>query len=619
MRKLIILPIVLGVAALVSCEKSKEAPKEPFVIRVGTELTKTSIGPKDDGTGKYPTYWSVGDVISINGLVSQALNAEDIEESSATFTFDSKPADASVYNVVYPGSTNAAKVTLNGEAPLIGHTDDLGVGVSLRNCAAIVRFPIKGSVTLTSMDIATPGGEKISGTFSLGLDGGGAFDGSMTPDGGAGSTLSYSFGSGLELDPEMAQAILFPVPQGTYSKGLRAVLHASNGTVMTLSFFTSGATLSASSMAAFPNISYQAGKEILFTSTDPLSGTVIDMEAGGGADGMDAENATKSTSITVGTYNIWAPSARYNYMNPESASYDETVSQQRSWANSYEAVADMINWLDCDIIGIQEVTKMVYQTTLTSGNADYDGNVHTLNSLLPNYNWVIYNASNTTYDNMTKNTTANGLGSTDAILYKPSVFTLVSKGRAWLTGTRNVAPGDSDTWDRIGTNRPATWAKFTHKASGKQFVFITTHLDLSNAGEEDDPAMPQRRNITELLDWFAPKYAPEGLPSIITGDMNVDSGDTAGNYVLLVSDRWKDVYDIVNAAGELSYFEKRQKGTMNANKNETGGLSTWRPDHILCYGFTPSYYKVGREKFATNDGTMHWPSDHLPVKVILNF
>ena len=57
---------------------------------------------------------------------------------------------------------------------------------------------------------------------------------------------------------------------------------------------------------------------------------------------------------------------------------------------------------------------------------------------------------------------------------------------------------------------------------------------------------------------------------------------------------------------------------MNADKRESG-IGTWRPDHILTEGFSLSYYKVGREKFATKDGTMHYPSDHLPIKVILNF
>ena len=598
---------------LLSCDK--EQKKQAFRLNAGVEevAVKTVLGSKE--SGKYPVLWSEGDVISINGLVSKPLTAEEAGAASATFTFDEKPADAGVYNVVYPGSNTSGRVLFPasqsyvedsfspGAAPLIGQTDNLDAPVTMRSCAAAIRFSLKGNVNLTSMEVSTPAGEKISGIFDMNL----------SPQDGASAKMNYSFGSGLELS-ETANTVVFTVPAGSYQKGIRAVLKANGGSSMTLSFFTSGATVEAK-VCAFPAISFQAGKEIIFTETDPMGGEEIDIEETAGAEGMNADDAALATAISVGSYNIWAPSARKSVMDG-----DDTVPEQRSWANSYTAVADMINLLDCDVIGLQEVTKMVYQTTLTSGNEDYDGYVHTLNSLLPSYSWVIFNANNTTYDNLTNNTTANGLGNTDAILYKSSVLTLNDKGRAWLNGTKTAHPesGTGGNWDGLGTNRPATWARFTHKASGKQFVFITTHLDLPNAGEESDPAFPQRRNVQELITWFAPTYAGE-LPSVITGDMNVDAGDTAGNYDLLISGQWKDAYDIMKEWGSLSYTDQRVKGTMPANKNEEGGLSTWRPDHVLFYGFTPSFYMVGREKFPTANGEQHWPSDHLPVKVVLNF
>lgn len=596
---------------LLSC--NKEQAKQPFRLQAGVEQTavKTVMGEKSES--KYPIYWSEGDVIAINGALSQPLTAGDAGTSSATFTFDEKPAAAGVYNVVYPGNATSGRVEFPssqsyvensfcpGAAPLIGQTDDLEAPVSLRTCAAAVRFSIKGSVVLSAMEVGTPAGEKISGEFDLNL----------VPQAGASAQMAYSFGSGLALS-ETPKAVVFTVPAGSYQKGLRAVLHAKDGSAMTLSFFTSGATLEAK-VCNFPSITFQAGKEIIFNETDPMGGEEMDLEETAGTEGMPADGASAAVAITVGSYNIWAPSARKSVMDG-----DASVPEQRSWANSYTAVADMINLLDCDVIGLQEVTKMVYQTTLTSGNEDYDGNVHTLNSLLPSYSWVIYNANNTTYDNLTNNTTANGLGNTDAILYKSSVLTLNAKGRAWLNGSRTAHPESGKNWDGIGTNRPATWAKFTHKASGKQFVFITTHLDLPNAGEESDPAFPQRRNAQELITWFAPTYAGD-LPSVITGDMNVDYGDSAGNYAVLVSGQWKDVYDTLNEWGTLSYTDQRVKGTMPANKNEEGGLSTWRPDHVLFYGFTPSFYMVGREKLPTANDELHWPSDHLPLKVVLNF
>lgn len=586
---------------LLSCDK--EPQKQAFRLKAGVEevAVKTVLGSKE--SGKYPVLWSEGDVIAVNGSLSQPLAAGDAGTSSASFTFDEKPATAGVYNVVYPGTATSGRVVFcPGAAPLIGQTDNLDAPVTMRSCAAVIRFSIKGNVKLTSMEVSTPAGEKISGNFDMNL----------VPQDGASARMSYSFGSGLALS-ETARTVVFTVPAGSYQKGIRAVLKASGGSSMTLSFFTSGATVEAK-VCAFPSITFQAGKEIIFNETDPMGGEDIDIEETAGAEGMNADDAALATAISVGSYNIWAPSARKTVMDD-----DATVPVQRSWANSYEAVADMIKLLDCDVIGLQEVTKMVYRTTLTSGNEDYDGKDHTLNALLPEYSWVVYNAHNTTYDNLfPNNTTANGLGATDAILYKPAVLTLDAKGRAWLNGSKTAHPETGDNWDGLGTNRPATWARFTHKASGKQFVFITTHLDLPNAGEESDPAFPQRRNATELIEWFAPTYAGD-LPSVITGDMNVDAGDTAGNYDILVSGKWKDCYDIMKDWGTLSYTDQRVKGTMPANKNEEGGLSTWRPDHVLFYGFTPSFYMVGREKLPTANGEQHWPSDHLPVKVVLNF
>ena len=607
-------PIIPFLAVLLLAGACKQEPQEqPFRLQTGVEqvAVKTVLGDKVDA--RYPVLWSEGDVISVNGRLSRPLAAEEAGSASASFTFDQEPAPAGVYNVVYPGNATSGRIVFPalqtyvensfcpGAAPLLGQTDRLDAPVTLHSCAAVIRFPIKGNVTLSSMKVSAPGGEKISGPFDLNL----------LPQAEAEAQMTYSFGSGLVLD-ESAKAVVFTVPAGSYLRGIKGVLQAKDGSTMTLSLFTNGATLEAK-VCAFPSITFQAGKEIIFNETDPMGGDDIDLEETAGAAGMGAEDASAAVSISVGSYNIWAPSARKSVMDN-----DATVPEQRSWANSYVAVADMIKLLDCDVIGLQEITKMVYQTTLTSGNEDYDGRVHTLNSLLPSYFWVIFNANNTTYDNLTNNTTANGLGNADAILYKPSVLTLNGKGRAWLNGSKTAHPETGSNWDGIGTNRPATWAKFTHKASGKQFVFISTHLDLPNAGEESDPAMPQRRNARELIEWFAPKYAGD-LPSVITGDMNVDVGDSAGNYAILVSGKWKDAYDTLNGWGALSYTDQHVKGTMPANKNEENGLSTWRPDHVFFYGFTPSFYAVGREKLPTANGELHWPSDHLPVKVVLNF
>ena len=294
------LPVLLP-----SC--NKEQAKQPFRLQAGVEQTavKTVMGDKSES--KYPIYWSEGDVIAVNGSLSQPLAAGDAGTSSVTFTFDEKPATAGVYNVVYPGTTTSGRVVFPasqsyvensfcpGAAPLIGQTDNLEEPVSLHTCAAVVRFSIKGDVTLASMDVAAPSGEKISGEFDLNL----------VPQAGASAQMAYSFGSGLTLS-ETPKAVVFTVPAGSYQKGLRAVLHANNSSTMTLSFFTSGATLEAE-VCAFPSIRFKAGKEIIFNETDPMGGEKIDIEETAGTEGMGAEDASAAVSITVGWSRCSAP------------------------------------------------------------------------------------------------------------------------------------------------------------------------------------------------------------------------------------------------------------------------------------------------------------------------
>ena len=607
--------IIAGLAALFSCSKQKEGKTGGFTLVAGVSDTKTTVGERT-GSGTYPIFWSEGDAISVNGIASAELSSVQAGGSQASFNFESTPVAASVYNILYPASSQDDKLLFDGEKiPLYGNISSLDEVASLRSPANVILLTLKGSAVITHLEASAVAGEKICGLFTVEKDGDGTLNGTLNPTESVAAYMDISFGSGLNLTSEGIR-VSFPVPPGNYTKGLKAVVHDCEGGSMTLRMFISGTNLPSSHVTAFTPVDYQSGSEVVFTATDSYERVDgLEFEENAGADSMQATDGSTSVSIKAGTYNIWAPSARKSVMeNPETY---PGVSDQRSWANSYLAVADMIKWLDCDIMGLQEVTNMVYKTsnTWTKGK-DYDGNYHFLTAQLAGYGWVIYNAANTGYDSWyPDNTTGGGLGSTDAIIYKESVFTLVSHGRGWLGGSRTDAPQDY-VGDGYGTNRPAHWAKFTHKASGKQFYFITTHLDLPNAGGPDgDLEFAQRRNATELIEWFAPTYTDESLPSIICGDMNCDIGTDA--YNILISSRWKDCRDIMKADGTLDFTEIRYPGTMNADKAESA-IGTWRPDHMLIHGCDVSYYKVAREKFPTADGTEHWPSDHFPIKVIIN-
>ena len=559
------------------------------------------------------TLWAASDVISINGVCSEPLTQDKAGAATASFILTQKPEEASVYNVVYPGSTQQGKIEFpalqqyvegsvsRGAIPLAGQTAKLEDGVTLRTPAAFILLPLKGTATLKEMEISSSGGEKISGPFRLETDKDGAWNGSITAESGASEAFRYSFGEGLILSSS-ARSVLFTLPGGNYSKGFQAVIRAADGTMMTLKFHPSGIKLAAATLYRFDATGYEAGKVI----TVGEGGGGDDPKETAGTGNMDAEETEMTAILKAGSFNIYSPAARKSLMDN-----NPTVSPQRSWANSYRSVGAMIEWLDCDVMGLQEVDWIAYGL-----GKDYDGNTHNLKDILPGYQWIIYNLKTTQYDEQGI-VTYDDIGTTDAIIYKPTTLTLIQSGRYWITGTKFEPPVRGVNFDGPGSNRSSTWAEFRHNASGKTFYFFSTHLDVPGKGTTESPNEAQIINAQEMVGWLAPLVAPEGSPSIIVGDMNCDGSAEA--YRVLCSNRWDDVYDRMNAEGTLEYIDVQNKGTMNANKNETGGTGTWRPDHILTDGFYPSYYKVAREMFPTEDGTLHYPSDHFPLKVILHF
>ena len=66
---------------------------------------------------------------------------------------------------------------------------------------------------------------------------------------------------------------------------------------------------------------------------------------------VDAKpKADAELDLRIGTYNVWAHYARQGLIRKGK------TAEARSWEKSREAVADLIVKLDCDFIGMQEVS-----------------------------------------------------------------------------------------------------------------------------------------------------------------------------------------------------------------------------------------------------------------------
>lgn len=98
-------------------------------------------------------------------------------------------------------------------------------------------------------------------------------------------------------------------------------------------------------------------------------------------------------------------------------------------------------------------------------------------------------------------------GEMNAIFYRNDKFTLVDSGTFWLSDTPKVVGSKVE-----GSSEPrtCTWARLKNKKTGKEFVHMNTHLDISSGAVRVAQAQVVMAFIRELGD----------VPLILTGDFN---------------------------------------------------------------------------------------------------
>ncbi len=290
----------------------------------------------------------------------------------------------------------------------------------------------------------------------------------------------------------------------------------------------------------------------------------------------------------VGTYNLFTSDSRLKFIGR-----DSTVSKQRLWCNSAGAVADMIVHLDCDIMGVQEVCDSIWNGPRNIRKLVADRDLE--------YEWILY-----------PNTTHGHISYDDAIGYKPSVFECIESGIFWLAGVFERPEMAEDA--PKGSMRPCVWARMKHKASGREFYFLSAHLLVSQRQSDGSWSHEGNKYNAKMLRQWAYENIPDDVPSILVGDMNVD--DKAKHWLSLAQSRFMDTKLYMLRAKRIS-ADAKTWGTQDT-KNEDG-YSKWWPDHIMFNMFRPLDYVIDRSKFPTADGTLHYPSDHLPVTSVMEF
>ena len=286
---------------------------------------------------------------------------------------------------------------------------------------------------------------------------------------------------------------------------------------------------------------------------------------------VDAKPKQKALDLRVGTYNVWAHYARQGLVKKGKAL------EARSWDNSKEAVAELIVKLDCDLLGMQEVSG-VCRDDLANLVKKAGGKQYKL--------WWV-----NTYPEGHRREVGN------AIFYNKKSLKLEKQSIYYLSPTPEVM---SKGWDEKRYYRAALTAVVTHKKSGKKFFFIATHGPLAKGAK--GPA-------GEVLVEIDKKYNTEGLPTIVLGDMNSRPGDP---FHVNMLKHYEDAFLVAEKkCGTIGTFNS----AAGSDKNFT--VSDRRIDHIYVHSTDKGEvkvksYEVNRDK-AKIKGVEVYPSDHNPV------
>jgi endonuclease/exonuclease/phosphatase family metal-dependent hydrolase len=271
---------------------------------------------------------------------------------------------------------------------------------------------------------------------------------------------------------------------------------------------------------------------------------------------------TTPFSLRVGTFNI-------RCLSSSDTGY-------KNWEFRKGNCVKIVNDNSFDVIGFQEVTP---------SQGDY------LKSKLTDYTFHLIGRDD-----------GESAGEAVGVAFKTSKYSIVKKGRFFLSPTPDVVSSPYPGWVSTdpGRNRVVAWTILKDKATGRQFMYMATHLEVSKTD-----AVTIRLKSAELICSYQSKINPDGLPCILVGDMN--SKPTEDSHVVFKKS-FTDSYFAAEALGVRYGY----KGTFNdhvytpENYLDNQGL---RIDYIYYHGSIDiSKYQVVSDKYDS-----YYPSDHCPV------
>ena len=238
---------------------------------VSLEESRTQLGEKAGDL--YPLYWSEGDKISVNGVESAALTAN--EAGAAVTSFTIAGALKAPYCITYPAAPagqvlfaekqmHTSNTTFaNGVSTMYAYSEELAA--QMNHLTGVLKIGVTGSAKLTLAQISTIDRKPIAGAFDFDFA-----SGEATAIEASKEVIEYSFGEGVTLSSEPT-FIHAAVPAGVYTE-LYVTLYDTEGGVMYATVKTdSEKPLVAGKVREFSNAIPYAATDKVFVVKDAAS------------------------------------------------------------------------------------------------------------------------------------------------------------------------------------------------------------------------------------------------------------------------------------------------------------------------------------------------------------
>ena len=272
MKKLFLASIIVMIALFGGCTNdlgndNSGGHSGPSILTVNISAPKTKVALGDkDSAGKYPVYWSEGDRISVNGVISEEAAISATNAGSAQFEFKDAVLNYP-YNLLYPASESDRVAFAEvqhytegtfecGTTPMYAYVESATSNITLKHLSGVLRFGIKGASEGTTLSkvVIKAGSGHIVGDFAVDFAAG-----TLSAADNTGSTLEYSFGEGLPLSTTKSKEFFVALPCGDFGMCI-AEFYTTDGESMSARFNASAsASIKAGVIREFADVTFNKG------------------------------------------------------------------------------------------------------------------------------------------------------------------------------------------------------------------------------------------------------------------------------------------------------------------------------------------------------------------------